>query len=570
MRVSIATVFGTLAAAGILTTVQVARGQGMRTVPIGGRTATMGGAGTAAGNDSAMPYVNPAGMSGIPGDIFAVSANLYGYSRRSVDDLSFPNGHLPVLGRYSTSEENVEASGVTDMPSSIMYFQHIGEPGDDMHHVFGMSLVIPNATSTEIVGSTTVSLPDVLGSATENVSVIHKTTDYYAGPSYAVSFEDRVRIGASVYALHTRSIKSVQTVNSLSMLGGATSETNSTSATFEHEAWGLVAIVGLQASVSDELWLGGAVAAPSYHLHGTTFGTAESHSLGTDPNNPGAVQAGGAQRKVEGSYQNARPLRVNVGGAWEDRGVFSFAVDGWVFFERKDALEVKTAETFRETESRETTREYRLNRTSTRDMIQSYGGSAGAEVGLNDWLALRGGIFADATNTPKLEADDPWIYEVREDRGGATLGLGIQFGSFDTTVGFVYTHGQGKMKVSDTSSQKALDASLQGRTYFPTVDTTFDSVLFVFSGAVTTEEAREQIRRAAPFPVVAPELPKEEVESPVPRPPPPAPVVPPPPETPPPAPLPPESSPPAPAPEPPEPEPAPPAEPPTETPGGEP
>lgn len=43
----------------------------------------MGGATTAAGNDSSMPYLNPAGLTGLPADVLAVSASVQAFSARS-------------------------------------------------------------------------------------------------------------------------------------------------------------------------------------------------------------------------------------------------------------------------------------------------------------------------------------------------------------------------------------------------------------------------------------------------------------------------------------------------------
>ncbi len=542
-----------LVGAGLWLSSTPAHAQGMRNVPLGGRTATMGGAGTAAGNDSAMPYVNPAGMAGIPADVFAVSANLYGYSRRQVPKLSYPNGHLEALGRYRVTEEKLEASGVTDMPSSIMYFQHVGEPGDDMHHVFGMSLIIPNAVATEMVGSTTLTFDNLNAKATENVSVMRRMTDYYVGPTYGVSFSDRLRLGISVFALHTRLLSSIQLSSDNSFGGGAVSSRISAAGSVDGKAWGVVPVVGLQGALTEELWVGAAVAAPSYHLQGSYFVTADTSAVSADPNNLAALLPASSQKTATGSYQSARPLRVNVGGAYEDREAFSFAVDGWAFFERDNAQEIKVEERYTEASAGETTRTYRRNRTSTRDMIRAYGVSAGAEFSLSDILSLRVGGFGDMTNHPAFKDSDDGPYEIREDRAGGTFGLGFLLGSFDTTVGLVYTHGWGKMKVFDSHSEAAHAANARGETYLPSVDTTFDSMLLVLSGAVTTEEAQEQIRQYAPVPpaieyptspVVAPPVPPV-VAPPVPpvepvmAPPPPIPApVPPPSEPPPPEPSP--------------------------------
>ena len=530
-----------LVGAGLWLSSTPAHAQGMRNVPLGGRTATMGGAGTAAGNDSAMPYVNPAGMAGIPADVFAVSANLYGYSRRQVPKLSYPNGHQEILGRYRVTEEKLEASGVTDMPSSIMYFQHVGEPGDDMHHVFGMSLIIPNAVTVEMVGSTTLTFDDFNATATENVSVMRQTTDYYVGPTYAVSFSDEVRLGISVFALHTRYLNSIQLSSDNSFGGGAVSSRLSAAGSVDGKAWGVVPVVGVQGAITEELWVGAAVAAPSYHLQGKYFATADTGMVSADPNNLGALRPSSVQTVTEGSYQNARPLRLNVGGAYENREAFSFAIDGWVFFERDEAQEIKAVDESTDSSAGETTRNYRRNRTSTRDMIRAYGVSAGAELSLSDILSLRVGGFGDMSNHPAFKDSDAGAYEIREDRAGGTFGLGFLLGSFDTTVGLVYTHGWGKMKVFDSHSAAAHAAIARGETYLPSVDTTFDSMLLVLSGAVTTEEAQEQIRQYAPVPpaieapAIVPPIPPAPVAPvpPVVAPPPPAPPPTPPPEEPP-------------------------------------
>jgi hypothetical protein len=507
-----------------------------------------------------MPYVNPAGMAGIPADVFAVSANLYGYSRRQVPKLSYPNGHQEILGRYRVTEEKLEASGVTDMPSSIMYFQHVGEPGDDMHHVFGMSLIIPNAVTVEMVGSTTLTFDNLNATATENVSVMRRTTDYYVGPTYGVSFSDRLRLGLSVFALHTRYLNSIQLSSDNSFGGGAVSSRLSAAGSVDGKAWSIVPVVGIQGALTEELWVGAAVAAPSYHLQGSYFATADTSMVSADPNNLAALLPSSSQAVTEGSYQNARPLRVNVGGAYEDREAFSFAVDGWVFFERDKAQEIKAADEYTDSSAGETTRNYRRNRTTSRDMIRAYGVSAGAELSLSDILSLRVGGFGDMSNHPAFKDSDSGPYEVREDRAGGTLGLGFVLGSFDTTIGLVYTHGWGKLKVFDLHSAAAHAANSRGENFLPSVDTTFDSMLLVLSGAVTTEEAQEQIRQYAPVPPAV-EYPKPPVVVPpvsVPVAPVP-PVVAPPPPTPPPAP----PAPPAePAPEPPLP--------PAPVPGGEP
>src|SRR5688572_32671872 len=96
--------------------------QNLRSVPIGGRTATMGGAATAAGNDSAMPYLNPAGLGGVPGDVFALSATVYGYTHRSFDGFFVPQSPDPngPLGELVVERQSFSTHSVGELPSSIM------------------------------------------------------------------------------------------------------------------------------------------------------------------------------------------------------------------------------------------------------------------------------------------------------------------------------------------------------------------------------------------------------------------------------------------------------------------
>ena len=114
-----------LACAAACATLGAVKGAHADRVPIGGRTATMGGAGVAAGNDSAMPYLNPAGLAGVPGSIFGVSATVYAYQRLDVERYFFPAPMDASLGygEISVGRDTVASSTFMDLPSSVMYFE---------------------------------------------------------------------------------------------------------------------------------------------------------------------------------------------------------------------------------------------------------------------------------------------------------------------------------------------------------------------------------------------------------------------------------------------------------------
>lgn len=157
--------------------------QNARFVPIGGRTATMGGAGTAAGNDSAMPYLNPAGLAGIPQDIFALSATVYGHTRRSFDGVFYPNGTEPGLGPVVVEKEEFSTSGVFELPSSVMYLENLSPADAVVAHRVAIALLIPEATRFDLIGAFEASYPEMAGFASESLSITTRSTTYYLGPS---------------------------------------------------------------------------------------------------------------------------------------------------------------------------------------------------------------------------------------------------------------------------------------------------------------------------------------------------------------------------------------------------
>jgi hypothetical protein len=158
-----------------------ASAQNPREVLLGGRTATMGGTGTATGNDSAMPYLNPAGLAGLPGDVLAVSASLYAHTSRSYDPGFFnPKGFAPAFGDVTVSEESVTSSDVVEMPSSVMYVRHLG--GGDVHHVLGMSLVIPQASRSTVQATFEADAPGIGGTIRQSRAYSRASTRYYFGP----------------------------------------------------------------------------------------------------------------------------------------------------------------------------------------------------------------------------------------------------------------------------------------------------------------------------------------------------------------------------------------------------
>jgi hypothetical protein len=466
----------------------VASAQNYRELPIGGRTATMGGAATAAGNDSAMPYLNPAGLAGVPGDIFAISATVYGYTHRSIEDYFYPNGTNPLFG-YEPERESFSMSSINELPSSVMYFRHFGKPSAPVHHHVGISLVIPAARRIDIVASAAGSLTAVAGEAIETSSLTFDSNRYYIGPSYAVGFGDSFRVGLSGYMIYGRAVYTDATADSITMLGGSTTVTYNDQRSQIIESLSVVPIIGIQARLVSHLHAGVGFAPPSLPVTGRLRMNSSSSSVGVDPAS-GSPQSSASISAADVNNERNEPLRLNFGLAWEDRKRFSLAADV-IYFAPRVVARVDGVQANEDRRSGELTRRYATDVSYELKGESVVDFSIGGEVALGKLFALRAGVFSDLSAAPKIGSSLDEARRFRIDRYGTSLGLGLTAGSFDTTVGVVLVRGEGQFGAPDTWVAGEVVP----------VKTTESTAMLVLSGAVTEEEAKKKIQDTLPIPV---------------------------------------------------------------------
>ena len=133
----------------------------------------MGGASTAAGNDGAMPYVNPAGVAGLPRDVLAVSGSAYGYARLKTGELFHPRGFDPELGPATPEKRELSASTTFQLPTGIMYMVPVASG-----HVLGVSLVIPRIVRQEISAAARTRFAQGNASSEQAATVSRNRTEY--------------------------------------------------------------------------------------------------------------------------------------------------------------------------------------------------------------------------------------------------------------------------------------------------------------------------------------------------------------------------------------------------------
>lgn len=464
--------------------------QNPREVLIGGRTATMGGAGTAAGNDSAMPFLNPAGLAALPGDVLAVSASLYAYTSRSYDSGYFsPRGFSPAFGAVDIKDETVNSSDLVEMPSSVMYVRHIGS--GDLHHVLGLSLIIPQATRSTVQATFEADAPGIGGTIRQTRAYSRSHTRYYVGPSYAVAIGSDLRLGLSAHMVYIRAQRTEQGTFYAGALGGSVPVTSKYQISQESSATVFVPTFGVQARLLSNLHGGLGIAAPSIRVAGTASGTSDISGVTADVATSQPLAYEDAVR-YEGSDEVRLPLRINAGLAWQQPGAFTIAADVHYYAGRKNAFVTDSVVHISSSRSMETAREVDERQRDAEDVQSVVDLSLGVELSVSKVVALRAGGFTDFATSPDVVETSDLLqqYDSKIDRYGATVGLGLNFGSFDTTLGLFYIRGEGDVGVPDTVSESAIN----GNAGVAPVGITTNTFGFILSSAVTTSEAKQTIR----------------------------------------------------------------------------
>jgi hypothetical protein len=466
----------TLAFAGALTCTEAAQAQ---TFPLGGRTAQMGGAATASGRDSAMPYLNPAGLAGLPKDLFALSANIYGVSQFRITPFFIKQFSAPTV----IDEDTQRGQSVYQLPSSIMYLAKVSDPEARVRHKLAISLIIPASTKVTVSGTYRARQPSLFGAASDSRFFSYDFTDYNLGATYALAVGDRLRFGATLFGRYTASQTAEQATRSSYSFSGAiqSGKTNaSATETTTRSVWGKL---GLQAGLSEELWLGAGFSTPSFLHSGTSRTTSSFESRVLDVStHQDAI--------TEGASEDRLPWSINLGLSYERLRSFGLSVDVTHTSGLDEGARFRGVTHTYSTRTNELIRDIYQRSEGTTRYKPVTNVAIGAEVWTSSWMALRLGGFTslNALDDPNPAVDQ--VYYGTANTFGITGGLGLYIGPTETSLGVTYQRSQGKILVEDNSFSPPTPNAL--------ADYSINTVLFMLAGAVSVEEARDQIKGTLP------------------------------------------------------------------------
>lgn len=448
--------------------------QNLRDVPLGGKTATMGGAGVAAGSDDAMPYLNPAGVAAVPYDLFLFSASAYAYSRASVPRYFRAGGVDPTLGSgLSVDDERLEIEQVAIIPSSAGYVTRLSAPGDLWQHVASVSLITPTYNDYAITGSFRARTS--AGRLEEDFIARESFRQVLAGPTYALSVGDRVRLGASVFASYaTFEIDTHDlALFSLDVDGVQVPSSLNSRALIDAYSVGLGATVGAQLRVAGDLWLGAA-----YELMGVPLVGGGDYLETTDvttfdaAGNPSATRVN--SRGELSRFDLSRPSRISAGAAWSTPHGWSLAADMHFQPARRQFLYGEVDATFSQMTAGQPIVEQRGVAIVEGDTQDTWNVSAGVEYYVRRNVALRAGVLTDRDVGARSRSGGP---DSRLDWTVFTLGFAVRDGVRETTYGVGYRYGSGERPTRETFSGEGTATQ---------VDYTAHGVILILSGAIRT------------------------------------------------------------------------------------
>lgn len=444
-----------------------AHADSLENVPLGARTAAMGGAAIAGGSDSAMPFLNPAGIARIPGSVFSLSASLYSLGVASIPNFVSDGPTIDSQwGSLSVSQNGTRSSEFSAFPSSVAYFWHLGDKAQPQ--VLAGALAVPRSIRRRFVQNN-----EFLGEGVavkDNLTTIIDEQQYMGSLSWGGQF-GRLRIGASLLGAYTSFLRKSDR-NDLTVLGTAGFQREQTQEIRSEHSIDAAVLAGLQYDLSDGFRVGASVRTPSIHLGGS-FDSSIDHTL---------VPSDGdtflSATLAEGDATRAMPLRLGAGIELFGEG-WSLALDGQLILPReRDRSRTGTMVTSSVGGENETPDfEGRLEQSTELSRVIRLAVGAEYEFLPTHWA--RFGLYTDFSAEPAIEdrvqrmtsfqgpVPPELFFDFPIHRYGAALGWGSVVAGVDTTIGANLVYGKGKSlriapdsRFSGQATVEATDASL--------------------------------------------------------------------------------------------------------------
>ncbi len=352
---------------------------------IGDRASGMGGAYTAIADDPSGLYYNPAGVVYATGKNLSASVNAYYNKTKKYEGVIGGNG----WERHSSSL----------LPNFFGITQPLGPL------TFGFSYAVPDSI-LENQSQDFSNVPTKSGTASDYIINFNNEDNTYTfGPSLAYEVSSNFSVGLTLYLYH-RSAQSILN-QIISLQGGGVEWDNQSISIIER---GYRPILGFMWSPADKWTVGLSLAKTILYSESFTSQTAEKAASASDPTITSGYVAG--KRKF--------PFEIHAGVAYFASNSLLVSADGSYYTKITD-------ENFG-------------------DRVSVFNAALGTEYYLNKNWAVRGGLFSNQANTPKLASD-----RMNQDENINLYGVSASISNFSRntsiTLGTNYSMGSGKAQI---------------------------------------------------------------------------------------------------------------------------
>jgi long-chain fatty acid transport protein len=391
---------------------------------IGDRAAGMGGAYTAISDDPSGLFYNPAGIAYAQGSNISVSANTFHQAKTVYKD---------ALGSGNDYVRNSSAL----LPNFFGIIQPLGSGR------VGFSYAVPDS----ILEDQNQAFYNLPGTTTTRYAINFNNSDntYNFGPSYGTELTNQLSVGATLYA-HYR--KSEWISNQL--INKSSGKYEWSNMFYKSTEWGIKPVLGVMWSPTSKLATGLSLS----QVNILTSSTVDQKICASDiPDNPLTSNPDQGCSWVDSAYQpGTAPAKTTLPTDYKRTYPLTSTL-GVAYFPSKELIVSGDFSYYSKTKHY-----FFGNKEPTWNV------ALGTEYYLDEKWALKGGIFTDRSNTPKVVSGNGISDLDHVDLYGGSLSVSYFTRQSSITFGSTFRYGTGRAEI--TGTDVAQDIKMQTLTFF--------------------------------------------------------------------------------------------------------
>jgi long-chain fatty acid transport protein len=392
----------------------------------GEKAAGMGGAYTAVANDPSGTYYNPAGLVDTNASTLSASLNFYGLQQASLENAFGPGGG-DIFNRFGAAVSQLNA--VPGLAGSI---NGIGEPRRDGTYEQAWALSVMVLDDTALTQTST----QVIDGQLKSLSTTNIDLTTWFGLGYARRIAEEWSVGASLNAFYRNYSSRQRTINATPSAPGTTPQTYALDdITLDVSVLGIALEVGVIWRALPKLWLGASLSTPTLKLYG---------SGSTDQ-----VQASGGGL-TETTFVNLTgdtefPFHGRLGAAYRYSPFAFFTAD--LSFWAATSYQLVSGSTVTGAQLTDFVNNVQRNFTVNLNL--------GGQWKLFRKLPFRAGLFTNFASSPNVShSPEPQLSHVN--LYGVTLGFTLPQKHTETTLGILFSYGQGTSQTPNNAPNGTL------------------------------------------------------------------------------------------------------------------